>query len=287
MSLTDAAVIVPGTGHVWLAPVGTPKPTLPHAPAWPWQDAGHTSVGDGLTISKDGGDSNILGTWQNPSLRNRIDPIVYSLTIHFHQVDNAVLGMYFGGGVSTVDDVFGVNLVPVSQERSIYVQIVDGSTEVDLYIPKVSLIADDDIEVDVENLLSFPVRATVLGVTGSNLMEWLGTSVGSFSNEVQTVTITGTPTGGSFTLTLAGETTGSINYNAAGSAVASALAALNEVGGSGNVSVTGGPGPGTPWVVTFQGSLAGSNIPQMTATSSLTGGTTPAIAVTTGTQGGA
>lgn len=288
MALNDAAVIVPGTGHVWIAPAAAAKPTDPAAPGWPWIDSGHTSVDDGLTITKDGGDSNVLGTWQNPSLRNRIDPIVYSLTIHFHQVDNEVLGMYFGGGDATVAGVFGVGLVPTAQERALYIQIQDGDVEVDLYIPKVSLLADDDVEVDVENLLSFPVRATVLGVTGSNLMEWISDSVGLHSNEIQTVTVTGTPTGGDFTLTLAGEETDAIAYNATGTAVKSALAALDVVGGTANVDVTGGPGPGTPWVATFQGALAGQNIPQMTADAAgLTGGTSPTVTVTTGTQGGA
>jgi hypothetical protein len=39
-------------------------------------------------------------------------------------------------------------------------------------------------------------------------------------------------------------------------------------------------------VVTFTGDLAGEDVPQMTATGTFTGGTTPAIAVTTDTEGG-
>jgi len=75
--------------------------------------------------------------------------------------------------------------------------------------------------------------------------------------------------------------------NAAASVVKSALEALDSVG-AGNVAVTGGPGPGTPWVVAFQGDLAGIDVPAMTGSAvGLTGGTTPAIAITTGTQGGA
>jgi hypothetical protein len=107
------------------------------------------------------------------------------------------------------------------------------------------------------------------------------------TNEVQTVTITGTPTGGTFTLTFDGQTTSTIAYNAIASAVQSALVALSNIS-TGDVTVGGGPGPGTPWTVTFTGQYASTDVPQMTASGTgLTGGTTPAVAVTTTTPGAA
>ncbi len=109
-------------------------------------------------------------------------------------------------------------------------------------------------------------------------------STGGPTNEVQTVTITGTPTGGTFTLTYEGQTTTALAYNATASAVDTALEALSNIG-VGDVTVTGGPAPGTPFTVTFTGALAGGNRSQMTANGSFTGGTTPAIAVTTTTPG--
>lgn len=105
------------------------------------------------------------------------------------------------------------------------------------------------------------------------------------TNEVQTITITGTPTGGTFTLTFDGQTTAGIAFNAAASAVQSALEALSNIA-IGDVVCAGGPFPGTPVTVTFQGSDAGTDIPQMTANSAgLTGGTTPTATVTTTTPG--
>lgn len=104
------------------------------------------------------------------------------------------------------------------------------------------------------------------------------------TNEAQTVTVTGTPTGGSFTLTYDGQTTGAIAYNASAAAVKTALVALSNVSAS-DVTTTGGPLPGSPIVVTFTGGLAGENVVQMTATASLTGGTSPAVTVTTTTPG--
>jgi hypothetical protein len=106
------------------------------------------------------------------------------------------------------------------------------------------------------------------------------------ANEQQTITVTGAPTGGTFALTYAGATTAAIPYNAAAAAVTAALEALPNVG-AGNVVATGGALPGTPVVVTFQNALGRQNVTQMTAAHAFTGGTSPAIAVTTTTAGSA
>jgi len=118
-----------------------------------------------------------------------------------------------------------------------------------------------------------------------------GTAAGGGTNEVQRIAITGSPTGGTFTLSFtppagsSAETTGDIAFNATAAAVRTALAALPSIGSTANVNTSVGPLPGTAVNVTFQGTLGSRNIPEMTATSSLTGGTSPAVALTTTTQG--
>lgn len=104
------------------------------------------------------------------------------------------------------------------------------------------------------------------------------------TDEVQTVTITGTPTGGSITLEYDGEQSAAIAFDATAAAVETALEALGNIG-DGDVTVTGGPGPGTAWVVTFTGDLGGAPQPLLRATSALTGGTNPAVTVAQTTQG--
>lgn len=99
------------------------------------------------------------------------------------------------------------------------------------------------------------------------------------NNEVQKIAIQGTATGGTFTLTFAGQTTSSIAYNAGASTVSTALQALSSIG-SGNVSVTGSAGL---WTVTFQGSMAKQNVDQLTATSSLTGSASANVTIATTT----
>jgi hypothetical protein len=102
-------------------------------------------------------------------------------------------------------------------------------------------------------------------------------------NEVQTVTISGSPTGGTFTLRFNGATTSAIAYNAASSAVQTALQALSTIG-TGNATVSGSAGG--PYTVTFAGTLAGMNVPLMVGDGALlTGGSAPAATVTIATEG--
>lgn len=102
-------------------------------------------------------------------------------------------------------------------------------------------------------------------------------------SDIQTVTISGSPTGGTFTLTFGAQTTSTIAYNAAASAVQSAFQALSTVG-SGNATVTGSNGG--PWTITFAGTMANTAQPGITASgTSLTGGTSPSIAIVHSTTG--
>ncbi len=91
---------------------------------------------------------------------------------------------------------------------------------------------------------------------------------------IQTVSITGGPTGGSFTLTFGGQTTAAIPWNATAAQVEAALAALSSVG-AGKVRCSGGPLPGTAIKVLLFTASPGV----ITHTDSLTGGTSPAVAI--------
>lgn len=105
------------------------------------------------------------------------------------------------------------------------------------------------------------------------------------TNEVHTVTITGAPTGGTFTLTWSGQTTADIAYNATAAAVQAALEALSNIA-PGDVTVTGSAGG--PYTLTWGGTHLGDDIAAPTASGAgLTGGTTPSVTVATTTAGGA
>ncbi|MET9053288.1 hypothetical protein ACFV6B_12820 [Streptomyces microflavus] len=107
------------------------------------------------------------------------------------------------------------------------------------------------------------------------------------TSEVQTVTVTGTPTGGTYTLTWSGQTTAAIPYNATAAQVKTALENLSNID-AGDLTVTGGPHPGTAMAVTFGGQFMGDDVAAMTASATnLTGGTSPAVTIATATAGGA
>lgn len=103
------------------------------------------------------------------------------------------------------------------------------------------------------------------GLAGVSIQET--TIGGAVQNDTQTVTVIGSPTGGTFELTLSGYgSTAGIAYNAAASAVQSALQAVSGL--SGNVVVGGSAGG--PYVCVFQASLAATPLSTMTSSSSLT-----------------
>jgi hypothetical protein len=112
---------------------------------------------------------------------------------------------------------------------------------------------------------------------------YIGTSVvADGANEAQTVTVTGSPTGGTFTLTWSGQTTSAIAYNATALTVRQALEALSNIE-AGSVTVTGSAGG--PYTVTF---TSGADVAAMTASgASLTGGSSPGVTIATATAGGA
>jgi hypothetical protein len=104
------------------------------------------------------------------------------------------------------------------------------------------------------------------------------------ANEVQTVEITGSPEGGDFTLAYEAETD-PIAFDAEAADVQAALEGLESIE-EGDVDCTGGPLPETAVVVTFTGQLAQTDVSVMTANDSgLTGGTSPAVVITTSGEG--
>jgi hypothetical protein len=99
----------------------------------------------------------------------------------------------------------------------------------------------------------------------------------SFGSQVQTVSLTGTATSGTFTLTVDEVATSALAYNVTAPQVQSALEALSTVG-AGNVLVTGTVSAGL--VVTFVGAKQGVALPLIEADDANLVGTTPVLAVT-------
>lgn len=107
---------------------------------------------------------------------------------------------------------------------------------------------------------------------------------GNGTSAVQTLTTTGTPTGGTFKLRFDGFDTAAIAYNASAATVQAALRALPNIGSAG-VNCAGGALP-TGVTITFADVLAKLLVPVITvADNSLTGGSSPAPAIANTTPG--
>lgn len=133
------------------------------------------------------------------------------------------------------------------------------------------LVSDLDIRIGQTD-------AAVTGkLLGQALIEQITLTPGI--SEVDTVSL-GSPSAGNFTLTVASQTTSNIAFNAAASAVQTALQALSSVG-SGNALVTGAAGG--PYTVTFAGALANQSVILTGNGAGLTGGTFAITRTTPGT----
>jgi hypothetical protein len=186
--------------------------------------------------------------------------------------------------IAIVDDGTGVNplrLAMLDRNGGVYEWVVSTAPTVTVMEPVFGSTVTTSTRpwvswsyLDRENN---PQTAWQLRVLSSAVFNAVGT------DEVQRVTITGTPTGGTFTLTVPGVgTTGAIARNATAGNVQTALEAILGVG---NVTCGGGALPGAFVTVTFTGAYAKRDMAQMTAVGSFTGGSSPAVAVTTTTAG--
>lgn len=104
------------------------------------------------------------------------------------------------------------------------------------------------------------------------------------ASAVQTLTISGVPTGGTYRLRFNGQTTTAIAFDADAAAIDAALEALSNIG-AGDVLVSGAG----PFTITFGGALAGTAMPVIEVPVEfmlLTGGTTPNAVVVITTLGG-
>lgn len=135
-----------------------------------------------------------------------------------------------------------------------------------------------DVTENEDGLASLPVTVKIYPVIEGGRPVYWTTDKGDVaevedpdSEPTYTLAITGSPTGGTFTLTVDGDTTAGIAYNATNDAIKAALEAL----GLGGVQVSGGTLPGNAKTIVFQDdvTVTGSG-------ASLTGGTSPAVTVT-------
>jgi hypothetical protein len=138
------------------------------------------------------------------------------------------------------------------------------------------------VDLNPNSTFKFAVAADAVGMALLNTMRDGTTrfvrveAQGAVIDNNQTGTITGGPTGGTFTLTYKGQTTAGIAYNAIGSVVNIAFQLLSTVGTG--CTVTGSAGG--PYTFTFSGALATDTTAITASGAGLTGGSSPTITIT-------
>jgi hypothetical protein len=132
--------------------------------------------------------------------------------------------------------------------------------------------------------LGFAFTRGSIEITATGIGKRFEDNIYQTGNAVYSVTIDGTVTGGTFTLTYSAQTTSAIAYDATAAQVEAALVALNNIN-YGDVQVSGGPGDEAPFYVTFTGDLGNQAITMTGTFTSLTAapGTSAVASVKTGT----
>lgn len=132
-------------------------------------------------------------------------------------------------------------------------------------------------EVEIQSgYLSFPLIANMSGRSVDDITPTPAV------NEVQTITMTAT--GGTFTITIGGQTTSALPYNETNANVLAALLALSTVD-TGDIAVSG---PAGTYVLTYGADYAGQDVPMaVLGVGSLTGGTATIAETTKGAAAGA
>lgn len=168
MATNDDAVTIPGEGHFYLNTTTTgtiERPADPFAPGAGFEEIGHTSRESPLTIGQEGGERTTHGSWQNTSLRESISPLTHQFQFSLLQWDAFSYQLYYGQSTTDGDYYNVAKGTPTPVTGAMYIRVDDGGRFADFWLPRVSILRSDNVEMDPENLTGFPVSATALGVS--------------------------------------------------------------------------------------------------------------------------
>ncbi|HXH34327.1 MAG TPA: hypothetical protein VNJ54_07940 [Plantibacter sp.] len=257
---------------IYLAPIGTALPTTINGVL----DGAFEDVGwlhsDGITEAFTGSKTELRGHQGARVVRTRME--TPGTTIAFHALESKAQTKSLRYVESNVTNSGGVRKAKRSpgQRVSARAAVIDIFDADDITVKerwvfeRIEIVADGDRVFVNSDIAGYPFIAQV--ISDYDTYE----SAGAATDNIWNASVTGTPTGGTFALTVNGATTAPIAYSAAAAAVATAINALSGVTGLSGVTATGT----APIVITFPSPVT------LTANgSALTGGTTPGVTVAT------
>lgn len=169
-------VFQPGTGGVYISPVGTKPPTLSEIKAWlessnrtgnigkDWGPIGYTSIEDlpGLEADTEGGEK--MGVFEDSSFRVSAITSTDTVLVKPVQWTEIPIKHRFGAGAK-LDGTTGMITIPkdyVPVECAIMVIFIDQGVPLVIYNGRVSSAPDGGIEADREAFLAMPIKYTAL-----------------------------------------------------------------------------------------------------------------------------
>jgi hypothetical protein len=142
MSLNDDAVRVGVTGHVWVAPLGTPLPTdVTTSLNAAFTEVGHISE-DALTESLEI-TTELLRSWQRPiGIRTLTTEVNWTFQFQMLETSPLNLELYYGDAETTVATGVATTAIkawPVSTPKAMVIEIEDGDVLTRFALPKVEV----------------------------------------------------------------------------------------------------------------------------------------------------
>lgn len=165
MALTAEQVVIAGTGHLWLAPVGSTLPDFDDDPVAALDDAfvecGYTAE-EGVTLT---GSPEIVAfnAWQSTTAIRRSRKLqVQKIACDLLQWNPDTLKAAFGGGEVTTAGGFATYKFPVAgdalAEYAVIVDAQDGERNLRIVIPRMnSGLEDVSTQLNKDNMAVLPV----------------------------------------------------------------------------------------------------------------------------------
>jgi hypothetical protein len=254
-----------------LAPLGTALPSGPTG-ITDVIDGAFEDVGwlhsDGVTEEQSGSKTKIRGHQGMAVVRTRMTETGTEFVFHALESKAQTQSLrYIEKASSTAGGVRSSTRSP-GQKVSVRAAIIDFFDADDslvkerFAIPRFEITPDGERAYGGSDISGFPFRGEIIG----DYYHWMNAPT---PKTVWTLTITGSPTGGTFTLLLNGFATAPIAWNATNSTIAAALNAISGVTGISGIVVT----LTGPFTITLPSSAT------MGSSSALTGGTGPVAVV--------
>lgn len=179
MTLVASQVRVPGTGELFVAPVGTAIPTDPAtAPAAPWNGLGYTQE-DGASLSRSL-EREPVPAWQSVTpLRYIYNGATLGIGAAMLQSNSEVAGLWWGSDFAETTVGSGIYksempTIPTGTEQALLLRWVDDDKSSLIHVPRMDLAETGDITLNRQGATAFQLTFNAMAPDGGSVLAtWL------------------------------------------------------------------------------------------------------------------